>query len=315
MNPAVNRSSELPPSSDNQPLKPDLPTRSDSRQNDDSQNNTQLNPTAVNKASPSEQPAGRKQPIPHPSDPRQYRAIGLIKGQYKPSQEQLTQGALLTEDGTTIEAVLLGRTISLVKNHLDLEKPHLWVVYPRTRQKDDHLHVQIVGVWEPETLDRNNQTESNDSQLASDRDNQHGYFSIRGEVVFYSQDSKVAIVKIRQSAKKESEKPKFFKLKLQGDFPEKPLGHFWDLQVKLQGNALTIDEATDIGLLRSKKKPFRKKPGKKRPPIKRGDSDTPRKSPANSRPIPKPKKADVSKPSPSRPISKAIKRPNKKNNT
>ncbi len=104
-------------------------------------------------ASP-EAAAMRGQPIPPPSEPMQYRAIGLVRGQYTPSEEQFTRGALNAEDGTEIDAVLLGRVMSLVKNHLDLEKPHLWVVYPRTRQNDDGLHVQIVGVWEPENLNR-----------------------------------------------------------------------------------------------------------------------------------------------------------------
>lgn len=151
----------------------------------------------------------RKLPIPPPSDAKQYRAIGLIKGQYQRSAEQMTKGRLLS-DRSAIEAVLLGRAISIVKNHLDLAKPHLWVVYPRTRQKDEGLHVQIVGVWEPETLNPNKVS------LPPQRppESEHGYFSVRGEVIFYSQASATAIVKIKQSPKKESDKPKFFKIKL-----------------------------------------------------------------------------------------------------
>ncbi|MEM0979770.1 MAG: hypothetical protein AAGH78_05795 [Cyanobacteria bacterium P01_H01_bin.58] len=90
----------------------------------------------------------------------QYRAIGLVRGTYTPQEEQLNRGQLTTETGTEIEAVLLGRITSLVKKHINLEAPHLWVVYPRTR-KDERspeqnppvdLHLQIVGIWEPETL-------------------------------------------------------------------------------------------------------------------------------------------------------------------
>ncbi len=90
----------------------------------------------------------RQQPIPPPSEPMQYRAIGLVRGRYLASSEQFTQGTLLTTDGVELNAVLLGRIMSLVKNHLDLDKEHLWVVYPRTRQENDTLHIQIVGVWE-----------------------------------------------------------------------------------------------------------------------------------------------------------------------
>jgi hypothetical protein len=91
-------------------------------------------------------------PIPPASEPKQFRAIGLIQATYHPSEESFTRGFLKTMDGHSVDAVLLGRVMSLVKKHLDLEQPHLWVVYPRTREKQHELHVQIVGVWEPETL-------------------------------------------------------------------------------------------------------------------------------------------------------------------
>ena len=61
----------------------------------------------------------RQQPIPAPSEPMQYRAIGLLRGRYKAEDEQFTRGTLTTTDGTDIQAVLLGRVMSLVRNHLD----------------------------------------------------------------------------------------------------------------------------------------------------------------------------------------------------
>jgi hypothetical protein len=56
-----------------------------------------------------------------------------------------------TADGTAIEAVVLGRVLTLMRRHLDLDEPHLWVVYPRSRD-EEQLHLQLVGVWEPRTL-------------------------------------------------------------------------------------------------------------------------------------------------------------------
>ena len=98
----------------------------------------------------------RYQPISPPSEPMQYRAIGTVRGTYTPEEAQFNRGSLQTEDGVSMEAVLLGRITSLVKNHLDLSASHLWVVYPRTRGRGDEddqgLHLQIVGVWEPENL-------------------------------------------------------------------------------------------------------------------------------------------------------------------
>ena len=230
-----------------------------------------------------ESPTPRTQPIPPPSHPRQYRAIGLVKGTYEPSESnQITQGNLTTSDGVKIDAVLLGRTISLVKKHLDLTEEHLWVVYPRTKVDSDHLHVQIVGVWEPETLDK-------DQDLASSEEVEAGYFSIRGEVIFFAEEDEVVIVKIKQFPRKEGEKPKFFKLKLKGVLDKKPLKRFWDLNVHLEGETLVIQDGTDLGFAQKKPK-FKKKFSKK--PV--GKHISPRKPTINpaatSRPKPQIKK-------------------------
>ena len=198
----------------------------------------------------------RKQPIPPPSHPKQYRAIGLIQAKYQQSADQMTQGTLLTADGAEIEAVLLGRIISLIKNHLDLEQEHLWVVYPRTKMQEDRLHAQIVGVWEPETL-----SQDADADVSTD-DAEHGYFSIRGEVIFFSTEEEVIIVKIKQFPRKEGDKPKFFKLKLKGVLGERPLKRFWDLKVRLQGEDLVIEDATDLGYATKRKPKFKKDPKK-----------------------------------------------------
>lgn len=238
---------------------------------------------------------GRDHPIAPPSEPKQYRAIGLVRGRYSPDPEQFTRGILLTPDGTEIDAVLLGRVMSLLKNHLDLQEDHLWVVYPRTRQQDDSLHVQIMGVWEPETLKQNGadakdkdaeeiegeHKEATVSQTAVEEESQdelepfpeiqEGYFSVRGEVIYQSQEEEYAVIKIRQAPRKGDDKPKFFKLKLEGTLGDRPVNHFWDLHLQLQGRTLVIERGNDIGTLFVKsRKPFNK--GKKRFPNKRNDS-------------------------------------------
>jgi hypothetical protein len=114
---------------------------------------------------PVDMAAMRQHPIPPPSEPMQYRAIGLIRGRYTPSEEQFTRGELITSDNVSIEAVLLGRVMSLVKNHIDLTTDHLWVVYPRTREKQEDLHAQIVGIWEPENLSK---TETDSEEIDSE---------------------------------------------------------------------------------------------------------------------------------------------------
>ena len=88
------------------------------------------------------------------TEPLQYRAIGVVRGTYKPeSDDQLTRGVLVDDQGQEVEAVVLGRMLTLMRRHLAMDHPHLWVVYPRSRE-GGHLHLQIAGIWEPSTLDR-----------------------------------------------------------------------------------------------------------------------------------------------------------------
>ncbi len=271
----------------------------------------------------------RLQPIPPPSEPMQYRAIGLVRGRYLASSEQFTQGTLLTNDGVELNAVLLGRIMSLVKNHLDLEKDHLWVVYPRTRQENDTLHLQIVGVWEPENLaqqpteedeqdsdsqklqktddDEPENIEESTNELVSSSEFSDGSFSVRGEVVYQSFDTKSLVVKIKQAPRKPTDKPKYFKLKLRGVLTTKAVNKFWDFKAKRETDVLVVEKAEAIADLPKKRKPpFRGSPrGGGRKPF------PPRRSGETPKPIKKKvgEPSAVSKPIPKPPAPKPIKRP------
>ncbi|MCC3424530.1 MAG: hypothetical protein JGK12_11470 [Microcoleus sp. PH2017_01_SCD_O_A] len=273
----------------------------------------------------------RQHPIPPPSEPRQYRAVGLVRGRYTQSEEQFTRGMLIAADGTAIDAVLLGRVMSLVKNHLDLEQEHLWVVYPRTRQEDGNLHAQIMGVWEPETLKKSPETSSDEenqeageieqggepstaSLPPSEPDVEDGYFSIRGEVIYQQsqEEEKYLIVKIKQAPRKNDDKMKFFKLKLKGDVGTKAIGFFWDFHVKLQADSLMIEQANNIGALPIKKRKF--PPGSKPPGggYKGGGNKrafTPKPS-GDGTPVGRPTiKSAAAPPVPKEPLPKPVKKP------
>ncbi len=204
----------------------------------------------------SQEDATRLHPIPPPGDAMQYRAIGLIEGQYLPSAEQFTRGVLKTSDGTILDAVLLGRMINLTRKYLKTDQDYLWVVYPRTREQEQHLHVQIMGVWAPEEMGQSLPPQSNLQIIPN-------IFSIRGEVVFQSQDQGFIIVKIRQVNKKDPKgKPQSFKLRLEGTLEGKGVGTFWDLQVQRRGSALQIETATPIAAI-PKSPPRPRKPQRK----------------------------------------------------
>jgi hypothetical protein len=217
------------------------------------------------------------QPFPVPTEALQHRAIGLLRGVYKPysteeeakdsekssekpvddEDEKITQGTLTTTDQVVIDAVLLGRVISLVRNHLDLSKEYLWVVYPRTRETGG-LHAQIIGVWSPEgTLHVVDENASPHEANALD-----GFFSIRGEVVFYSRDEQYALVKIRQQ-KKKNKLGKAFKLRIEGAIPENARNKFWDFEVRREGEKLSLIKARFVAGLPAKK--FTGRPGGQRP--------------------------------------------------
>ena len=232
----------------------------------------------------------------------QYRAIGLLKGKYVASEEQFNRGNILLSDETLIDSVLLGRVTSLIKKHIDMETEHLWVVYPRTLYKEEEeepaLHMQIVGVWEPETLSARKETPDEDESDAEkaprylsteEATGQCDKFSIRGEIAKYSEETGEIVVNIIQKSKAENAKPKRpFKLSIDGKLNGRTTGYFWDLKVKREGGKLVLEEATQVGVVPPKKKPkdARKGSGKRFSNKSRSGSSAPK-------PMPKKKKAEA----------------------
>lgn len=270
-------------------------------------------------------------PFPAPSEPLQYRAIGIVRGRYEPSEDRITQGTLRTSDGVAIDAVLLGRVLSLVRKHLDLAEEHPWVVYPRTREGGG-LHTQIVGVWSlnPEGLKGEKDSDPNpnpnnledesleealeeafslggedfedddfeededaeepdfsdasqDKQYGSPNRSEHntiyadddlqvtdGFFSIRGEISFQSQQEGFVLVKIRQQSKKK--KPgRSFKLRLEGFLPDDARGKFWDFEVQRNGEVLEIENGTPIATLQKRLEKRRGGPPRRPGPSRMGE--------------------------------------------
>jgi len=194
-------------------------------------------------------------PIPSVTDPLQYRAIGIVRGIYKPQDEEnFTRGALIDSEGNEIDSVVLGRVITLIRNHVSLEKTHLWVVYPRCRS-NQNLHLQITGIWEPSTLkkdvkDKEGLNESSSHKVDSD-DLLEGddYFSIRGELIFTKPEEKEVVIKIRQKPRNQQKKALPFKLNLKGEVPINYLKHFISLNVRRVDYQLLIEDFQIIGPL------------------------------------------------------------------
>ncbi len=192
-------------------------------------------------------------PIPSVTDPLQYRAIGIVRGVYKPQDdENFTRGSIIDSEGVEIDSVVLGRVLTLIRNHVSLEKPHLWVVYPRCRN-NQNLHLQITGIWEPSTLNKDvlveealgksSTTKVNSDALLEGDD----YFSIRGELIFTNPDEKEVVIKIRQKPRNQHKKALPFKVNLKGVIPINNLRKFISLDVRRVDYQLLIEDFEVVG--------------------------------------------------------------------
>ena len=183
-----------------------------------------------------------KNPIPKVTNKLQYRAIGIISGKFIPSDsKQLNRGFLTDNKGEKIEAVVLGKALSLLKKHIDLKKSYFWIVYPKNKNTQN-LHLQVAGVWDPYQLNdfSNNSSERNFSKLLEELDLKDNYFSVRGELVFVNTKNKEFVIKICSASKLKNLKNKNFKLVIKGEIALDLLNSFVSLDVIRDGSSLKL---------------------------------------------------------------------------
>ena len=195
-----------------------------------------------------------KNPIPQVTDPLQYRAIGIVNGKFTPhDSEQLNKGLITDNEGEKIETVVLGKALSLLKKHIDLNKNYYWVVYPKNKNTQN-LHLQVAGIWDPVKLNDfpNNSSKINFSKLLEELDLKDNYFSVRGELVFVNKPKKEIVIKICSTSKLKNLKNKNFKLILKGELSLEFLNNFVSLDVNRDGNSLKLLNYKVIGRNSSK---------------------------------------------------------------
>ena len=183
-----------------------------------------------------------KNPIPKVTDILQYRAIGIINGKFTPNNgEQLNRGFITDNKGEKIETVVLGKALSLLKKHIDLNKSYFWVVYPKNKNTQN-LHLQVAGIWDPYQLNnlKNDSSKTNFSKLLEEIDLKDNYFSVRGELVFVNTKKKEIIIKICSASKLKNLKNKNFKLVIKGELSLELLNNFVSLDVFRDGNSLKL---------------------------------------------------------------------------
>jgi hypothetical protein len=190
-----------------------------------------------------------KHPIPQVTDPLQYRAIGIVNGKFTPHDgEQLNKGLITDNKGEKIKTVVLGKALSLLKKHIDLNKNHYWVVYPKNKNTEN-LHLQVAGVWDPFQFNDlpNNSSKINFSKLLEELDLKDNYFSVRGELVFVNKPKKEIVIKICSTSKLNNLKNKNFKLSIKGELSLDLLNNFVSLDVSRDGNSLKLLNYKVIG--------------------------------------------------------------------
>ncbi|MDA9701288.1 hypothetical protein N9V02_05500 [Prochlorococcus sp. AH-736-L23] len=183
-----------------------------------------------------------KNPIPKVTNKLQHRAIGIINGKFTPlSNEQINRGFLIDNKNQKIETVVLGKALSLLKKHIDLNKSYYWIVYPKNKNTLN-LHLQVAGIWDPYQLnDFPNDSSKNDfSKLLEELDLEDNYFSVRGELVFVNTQKKEIVIKICPATKSKNLKNKNFKLVIKGELSLELLHSFVSLDINRDGNSLQL---------------------------------------------------------------------------
>ena len=196
-----------------------------------------------------------KNPIQEVTNKLQYRAIGIVKGIYKPNNiDQLNRGTLTDKEGKAIETVVLGKALALIKKYINLEKEYFWIVYPRNKNTNN-LHLQVVGIWDPYQLNQvdENNSEKDPHKLLEELNLKNNYFSIRGELVFVNTQKKEIVIKICSSPNSKRSKYSTFKIIIEGEIPLQFLNNFVSLDVIRDGNTLRMVQYEIIEKIKSKK--------------------------------------------------------------
>ena len=182
-----------------------------------------------------------KSPIQKVTENLQNRAIGIIYGSYKPSsKESLNKGFLKDQKDLCLEAVVLGKTLPLIKKYIDFNKKYFFIVYPRNKNSDN-LHLQIAGIWDPNSLNKEQKDHSqNPHEILKNFDLKDNYFSIRGKLIFVKIPEKEVIIKITPSNLLKN-KNKSFKLILKAELPLNLINSFLSIDALREGNSLRME--------------------------------------------------------------------------
>ncbi len=184
-----------------------------------------------------------KSPIPKVSNKKQFRAIGIVCGIYKPHENNLlNKGFIEDSNGLKIDAVVLGKALPVIKKFINFERQYFWIVYPRNKDSNN-IHLQIAGIWDPSNFKNDDDYKINKTHdLLLSLDLKDNLFSIRGKLIFINIQEKELIIKICPSNKIKNQKNKSFKILVKGEISMKHINSFVSLEVMRIENSLLLEK-------------------------------------------------------------------------
>ena len=183
-----------------------------------------------------------KSPIPKVSDKKQFRAIGIVCGMYKPHEDNLlNKGFIEDSNGHKIDAVVLGKVLPIIKKFINFEKQYYWIVYPRNKDSNN-IHLQIVGIWDPSNFKNNDDNINKTHDLLLSLDLKDNLFSIRGTLIYINIQEKELIIKISPTNKNKNQQSKSFKIIVKGEISMKYINSFVSLDVMRKENSLFLEK-------------------------------------------------------------------------
>ena len=183
-----------------------------------------------------------KSPIPEVSNKKQFRAIGIICGRYKPYEKKiLNKGFIEDLNGFKINSVVLGKALPIIKKFINFDKQYYWIVYPRNKDSNN-IHLQIAGIWDPSNFKNNDDSLKKTHDLLLSLDLKDNLFSIRGKLIFVNTQEKELIIKICSSNQSKNQKNKSFKILIKGEISLKYINSFVSLDVIRKENSLFLED-------------------------------------------------------------------------
>jgi len=184
-----------------------------------------------------------KSPIPKVSNKKQFRAIGIVCGMYKPHDNNLLNKGFIEDlNGLKVDAVVLGKALPVIKKFINFEKQYYWIVYPRNKDSNN-IHLQIAGIWDPSNFKNNDDYKINKTHdLLLSLDLKDNLFSIRGKLIFINIEEKELIIKICPSNQSKNKKNKSFKILVKGEISMKYINSFVSLEVIRIENSLFLEK-------------------------------------------------------------------------